>query len=185
MTQGLYRRVFLAALAALVLSLASWEPSAAHAIFTAHLHEGTCSDLGTEPVELGELGYVTPLLDPAAATPAGPYPPRGPEGAFPTVLGYATVDASLDQLLDQPHAIDVHIINEEEGVDITLACGAVGGVRGNDQLVFGLQATPSEGVDTTGIAWLQANGDGGVAIRLFVAQGLASGGYGAAGTPTP
>ncbi len=185
MAHGPHRPVFLAALAALTLSLASWVPSSAHAILTAHLHEGTCDALGSEPIELGELGYVTSLLDPAAATPTGPYEQLGPEGAFPTVLSYATLEASLDQLLDQPHAVDVHIINDEEGVDITLACGAVGGVRGNDQLVFGLQATPSEAVDTTGIAWLQANGDGTTTARIFVAQGLAAGGYGAVGTPTP
>ena len=185
MTYDQHRRVVLSALAVLALFLTNWASGSAHAILTAHLHEGTCADLGSTPVELGELGYVTPLLDPTAATPVGPYQQLGSEGAFPTVLGYGRVNESLDQLLDAPHAVDVHIINDEEGIDITLACGAVGGVRGDGQLVFGLQATTSEAVDTTGIAWLQESADGTTALRVFVAQGLAEGGYGAAGTPTP
>lgn len=175
-----------ALLMALMLFLVAWTSGSAHAILTAHLHEGSCADLGDQPKELGELGYDAPLLDLSKATPAGPYKPVGPDAAFPTVLGHVTVDQSLDELLDTPHAIDVHIVNEEQGVDITLACGAVGGIRGDSQLVFGLQSLPNEGVDTTGIAWLEANEDDTTTVRVFVAQGLAAGGYGAVtGTPTP
>jgi hypothetical protein len=171
---------------ALMLFLMAWTPGSAHAVLTAHLHEGSCADLGGQPKELGELGYVTPLLDQSEATPAGPYKPVGPDAAFPTMLGHVTVDQSIDELLDTPHAIDIHIVNEEQGEDITLACGAIGGVRGKGQLVFGLQSLPNEGVDTIGIAWLQANEDGTTTVRVFVAQGLAAGGYGAVmGTPTP
>ena len=184
------KRIYLLSLSALAMALVlfvtTWVPGSAHAVLTAHLHEGTCDGLGDQPIDLGELGYATPLLDPGAATPAGPYEPVGPDGAFPTMLGHTMVDRSLDALVATPHAIEVHAIDEDAGTDVTLACGAVGGVHGNGQLVFGLQSLPSEGVDTTGIAWLQANGDGTTSVRIVVAQGLAPGGYGAdTGTPTP
>ena len=132
------------------------------------------------------IGYVTPLLDGSAATPVGPYDPVGPDAAFPTMLGHATVDRSLDDLVATRHAVEVRALDEHAGTEVTLACGAVGGVRGDGHLVFGLQSLPHDGVDTTGIAWLQANDDDTTTIRIFIAQGLAPGGYGAvASTPTP
>ncbi|HEV2129013.1 MAG TPA: hypothetical protein VGR22_10380 [Thermomicrobiales bacterium] len=178
------RRNQFAPLAALVLALAlvlgAWTPGTAHAVLTAHLHEGTCADSGEQPVDLGELGLATSLLDSSQATPAGPYDLVGAGGAFPTVLGHASIDRSLDDLLASPHVIDIHVVNDEEGTDVILACGAVGGVLANGELVFGLQSLPSEGIDTTGIAWLQANDDGTTTVRLIVAQGLAPGRVGAA-----
>ena len=170
-------------------------PVAAHAVLAPHVHRGVCGDLtDAEPTMLDELGYVIPLLDATAATPAGPFKPAGPEGAFPTMLGLTTIDTSLDDLLAAPHAIDVHIIDEGEGsdvltandtetLDIVLACGNIGGVRNGDDLVFGLQSAPDAGTDTMGIAWLHANADDTTTVRLFVSQGLAEGGYGAVPTP--
>lgn len=171
-------------------------PAAAHAVLAPHVHAGICGDLADgEPTTLNELGYVTPLLDLTAATPAGPFKPAGPEGAFPTMLGLTTIETSLDDLLAAPYAIDIHIIDEGEGsdvltaddtetLDIVLACGNIGGVRNGDDIVFGLQSAPDAGTDTMGIAWLHANADATTTVRLFVSQGLAEGGYGAVPTPS-
>jgi hypothetical protein len=180
----------------LLVPVVSVRPTAAHAVLTPHVHEGVCGDFSqSEPRPLDELGYVTPLLDPEAATPVGPFKSAGPEGAFPTMLGLTTIEASLDELLATPHAIDVHITDEGENtdaltaaepetVDIVLTCGNIGGVRNGDDLVFGLQSAPDAGTDTMGIAWLHANADDTTTVRLFVSQGLAEGGYGAVPTPS-
>ncbi|MDP9369046.1 MAG: hypothetical protein M3Q03_12330 [Chloroflexota bacterium] len=177
--------ILAAVILALGLALATQAPqsASAHAILSAHLHDGVCSQLGNDVVELGELGFAAPLLGTPVATPSDGFQSVGAEGAFPTVRLVETVDASLDRLIEEPHALDVHIINEEEGVDIVLACGNVGGVRTGDDLVFGLQAQPTEGTATTGIAWLHANADGTTTIRLFIAQGLAPGSVGPSSTP--
>lgn len=170
-------------------------PVAAHAVLAPHLHQGVCGDLSeSEPTLLDGLGYVIPLLEPGAATPAGPFKPVGPEGAFPTMVGLTTIESSLDDLIAAPHAIDIHIIDEGEAtdvftaddaetLDIVLTCGNIGGVRNGDDLVFGLQSAPDAGTDTMGIAWFHANADDTTTIRLFVSQGLAEGGYGAVPTP--
>ena len=148
---------------------ASPAPSSAHAIITAQLHPGTCDNRSEDGViNLGELTYVAPLQDISQATPAGPYRPVGPDSAFVTVMTVANVDRSLDQLIEEPHSVDIQIINDETGEHILLACGNVGGVRNGDDLVFGLQTAPSEGVDTTGIVWLHANPDGTTLARIFV-----------------
>lgn len=169
------RRLTLAALTfGLVATLfASPTPSSAHAIISAQLHPGTCDDRSDDGViDLGELTYAAPLEDISAATPAGPYRPVGPDSAFVSVMTVATIEMSVDQLLAEPHSIDVQIINDETGERIPLACGDVGGVRNGDDLVFGLQTAPSEGVDTTGIVWLHGNPDGTTLARIFVSQGL-------------
>ncbi len=177
--------VLAAVILALGLALATHAPRSAlaHTIFSAHLHDGVCGQLGNDAVELGDLGFAAPLLGTPAATPSEGFRSVGAEGAFPTVRLVETVDAPLDRLIEEPHALDVHIINEEEDIDIVLTCGNVGGVRTGDDLVFGLQAQPTEGAATTGIAWLHANADGTTTIRLFVAQGLAPNIVGASSTP--
>ena len=71
-------------LSVLVALSAAPVPAGAHAVLEAHVHEGICGDLAaTEPVTLDELGYVTPLLDPAAATPHGSIPAGRPRGRLP------------------------------------------------------------------------------------------------------
>ncbi len=177
MTTGTLRWIRLAPFAAVVglfaLLAGSSMPGSAHAIATAHLHQGPCGDISGEgAIDLGELTYVVPLLGSPEATPAGPYHPVGLDSAFVTIMAVTDVGVSLDALLAQPHSIDVHIVNDETGEEIPLACGNVGGVRNGNDLVFGLQTAPSPGVDTTGIAWLHANPDGTTMVRLFVSQGL-------------
>ena len=110
------------------------------------------------------------------------------------MIGMSSIERSLDDLVAVPHAIDVHIIDDEarndplgvgetENADIVLTCGNIGGVRNGDDLVFGLQSAPESNADTAGIVWLHANRDGTTTVRLFIAQGLAAGGYGAVSTP--
>jgi hypothetical protein len=170
--------------AALGLTVAAVTPASAHGWPVAYLHHGACGAPFTDQgEELGTLGYVTPLPDPTAATPVGPYASLGANDAFVTVLLNTTVAVSLNELIIMPYAIDVHLVDTDMGVDIPLTCGNVGGVRSGDQLVFGLQST--QAADTAGIAWLQADGTDTTRLRLFVTQGLAAGGYGAVGTPTP
>ncbi|HEV2109393.1 MAG TPA: hypothetical protein VGR16_14120 [Thermomicrobiales bacterium] len=177
MTAGTLTWVRLAPFAAVVgllaLLVGSSTPGSAHAIATAHIHRGPCDEINGEgAIDLGELTYVVPLSGSPEATPAGPYRPVGVDSAFVTIMAVTDVGASLDELLAQPHSIDVHIVNDETGEEIPLACGNVGGVRNGDDLVFGLQTAPSPGVDTTGIAWLHTNPDGTTTVRLFVSQGL-------------
>jgi len=80
---------------------------------------------------------------------------------------------SLDQLLADQYAIDVHLSTEEDGPSIV--CGEIGGVRGPDgSLAIGLRKHDELGF--TGIAFLAPSLTGDVEttdVTLFVAEDLA------------
>ncbi|MGI8643683.1 MAG: hypothetical protein ACR2LS_06155 [Thermomicrobiales bacterium] len=163
---------------AVVVTVIAWfggmaTPGSAHAIVTARISPGTCgSTSGTGAIELGELTYAAPLGGSPEATPSGPYRSIGAGSAFVAVMTVTTIDRSLDQLLQQLYSVDIEIVNDETGETTSLACGGVGGVRNGNDLIFGLQTAPSEGVDTTGTVWLHGMPNGETLVRIFVSQGL-------------
>jgi hypothetical protein len=117
----------LASLTLLVPAFAAQDVDEAH---PAHIHSGTCA-------ELGDVVY--PLTDVAAATDQGEA--SGPDSAIPVEVSVTTVDAPLQEIIDGGHAINVHLSADEIGTYI--ACGDVGGaVRtdadGREELNFGL-----------------------------------------------
>ena len=136
----------LTALALLTPALAAQDDDGPH---PAHIHSGTCA-------ELGDVVY--PLTDVAPATDQGEA--SGPASALPVNLSESTVDAPLQEIIDGGHAINVHLSADEIGAYI--ACGDIGGaVRtdedGEQELVIGLGELNDSG--HTGIAWLGADGD--------------------------
>ena len=112
----------------------------------AHIHAGTCD-------ELGEV--VLPLNDVAAPTGES----QGAATALPVKLSDTVVDKPLQELLDGQFAINVHKSAAE--IDVYIACGDIGGVPfeegGRQQLVIGLGELNDSG--HSGIAWLGADGD--------------------------
>jgi hypothetical protein len=123
-----------------------------------HIHSGSCA-------ELGEV--VVPLTD--VAERAGEAMGSGTGHA---VKGSHTqVDMSLDDILANPHAINVHLSAEEIGTYI--ACGDLSGVvfedadDGERMLIVGLGELNDSG--HVGIAWLSEDDDGTteVAVNLI------------------
>ena len=113
----------------------------------AHIHSGTCDQLGD---------VVAPLTDvsPAAGEMVGS------DAAFPVVSSITTVDMPLQAIIDGGHAINVHQSAEE--IDVYIACGDIGGAvatseDGRDSLFIGLGELNDSGY--TGVAWLGADGE--------------------------
>lgn len=114
----------------------------------AHIHSGTCAELGD---------VVAPLTDVAERTGEQ----MGTGSGNPVKGSLTLVDMPLDEILAGGHAINVHLSAEEIGTYI--ACGDVSGVvftdedDGERQMVIGLGELNDSG--HAGIAWLSEEGD--------------------------
>lgn len=118
----------------------------AEAPHPAHIHAGSCDQLGDVAVPLTDL-----------AAPTGDM--KGAETAHPVTISNTDVDMPLDELLSGDYAINVH--ESAEKIDVYIACGDIGGTTftedGREMLVIGLGELNDSG--HTGVAWLGADGD--------------------------
>ena len=115
----------------------------------AHIHSGTCDQLGD---------VVVPLTD--VASPAGEQ--VGAESAHAVKTSMTVVDMPLQEIIDGGHAINVH--ESAEAIDVYIACGDIGGVlipdddeEGRMHLIIGLGELNDSG--HTGTVWLGSDGE--------------------------
>ena len=141
----------------------------------AHIHDGSCNNLG---------GIFQPLTDLTAPTGET----VGQRRATMAETSFTSVPVTLDQILASDHAINVHLSAEQ--IDVYIACGDIGGVlTPQGSLVIGLHELNNSGF--TGIAFLSPGADGASTdVSVFIAeQGArnrerAGGAAQAQGTPT-
>jgi len=156
----------------------------------AHIHAGTCAELGDVVFPLTDVGAVGGMMaamagTPEAATPAAMAGAIGAGSAVPVETSYTLVDADLATIAEGGHAINVHLSADEIGTYI--ACGDIGGtvlpgMGGQDGvLLIGLRELNGSGY--SGVAALQEMGTR-TGITIFLAQGLTTAATGGAATPT-
>jgi plastocyanin len=167
--------VAVAALAILTSGLAAQDEEAE--VHPAHIHTGTCAELGDVVVPLTDIAHIG---DDAEKT--------GPASAIPVKSSVTVVDMPLQEIVDGGHAINVHRSADE--IDTYIACGDIGGVVATDEgeeeneLVIGLGELNDSG--HTGIAWLGAEGDQTrVAVHLVEPATMGEAGTEAAQEATP
>ncbi len=126
----------------------------------AHIHSGTCDQLGD---------VVYPLADVMTLTGEE----MGAAGGHAVKVSEVNhVDAPLQEILDGGHAINVHLSAEEIGTYI--ACGNISGVvheRENGEgmeIVIGLAELNDSG--HVGIAWLGDDGEGGTNVTVSLIE---------------
>ena len=154
----------LTALALLTPGLAAQDDDAdAH---PAHIHSGSCADLGD---------VVYPLTD---ITPVGGDTERtGAASAIPVEGSTTVVDTPLQDLVDGDFAINVHLSADE--IDTYIACGDIGGAVTTDEgeqdpeLIIGLGELNDSGY--SGIAWLGADGDQ-TRVAVYLVEPVSAGG---------
>jgi len=132
--------------------------------YPAHIHAGTCD-------ELGEVEF--PLTD--ATQPEGE-----DEGTAPSLVvttSTTTIETTLDELLLDAHALNVHMGADDMGTYV--ACGDVGGVVLDGELVIGLGELNDSGL--SGVAILRIADDS-TDVEFYLTQAAGDDG-GAAGTP--
>ncbi len=139
----------------------------------AHIHTGTCDELGD---------VVFPLTDVAAGTMSGT--PAAEGGAIAVETSETEVAETLETITQGGHAINIHLSTEEIGTYI--ACGDIGGVvmtgtTMGDVLAIGLREVGGSGY--SGVATLQAQGEQ-TLVTIFLTQNVAGGtGTAAEGPP--
>jgi hypothetical protein len=126
----------------------------------AHIHSGTCDQLGD---------VVYPLADVAA--PSGEE--MGAAGGHPVKISEVNhVDVPLQEILDGGHAINVH--ESAEAIDVYIACGNIGGVVHERENGEGMEITIAlaELNDSghVGIAWLGDDGEGGTNVSVSLIE---------------
>ena len=115
----------------------------------AHIHSGSCDQLGDVVVPLNDVTY-----------PAGEH--VGSESAHAVKTSMNVVDMPLQELIDGNYAINVHKSADE--IDVYIACGDIGGIlipdddeEGRMHLIIGLGELNDSG--HVGTAWLANDGD--------------------------
>ena len=140
----------------------------------AHIHSGSCNDTAEDA--LGDVVQPLTNVAPPAGAPAG----GQDDAASPVETSVTTVPVALADILAEDHAVNVHLSVEEAAVYI--ACGEVGGTLADadGSLTIGLREQDGSGF--VGVAYLAPSLDdpAQTTVSLFVAEGLAGGGDGAA-----
>lgn len=136
-------------------------PDIAH---PAHIHSGTCGE-NLDPNPLQPLNDIIPY-----ANDDNDDNKNSPQGVLtaPLVLQSETdVDMEFDDLLAEPHAINVH--ESTEKIENYIACGDIGGivVDDGDKLAIGLSPLNDSGI--YGIAFLEKD-DGKTKVEIWLAE---------------
>jgi len=137
----------------------------------AHIHTGTCDDLGEVVYPLsnvgpGEIknGKSVELGEAIGAT----------EDIYPVEISITSVKTSLAEIADGNHAINVH--ESSDNIQNYIACGNIGGQPIDGDLIIGLEQRNDSGY--TGIAVIHPREDY-VVVTVYLSEGLA----GEAATP--
>src|ERR671920_1430648 len=128
----------------------------------AHIHTGTCD-------EIGEV--VAPLTDLTGAT--GGDRVGQARRAIPAESSFTSVPMTLDAILGEDHVVNGHL--SAEGIGTYIACGEVGGMLTPEgAVIIGLRELNDSGF--TGIAYLAPGADGASTdVSAFVAPTLEQG----------
>lgn len=133
---------------------------AADSTYPAAIYRGSCAEFDPTP-RFPLTGLTLP-----AANEGG----EGSEAAVPAAMSVTTLEGQLDDLIAEPLALAVHEATADFGVGTPVACGEIGGVVVDGNLVIGLPEQNGSGY--AGIAALRVDGDR-IQVTVFVAQGLA------------
>ena len=145
----------------------------------AHIHSGTCEELGEVVYPLQEVTGVlispeaSPVPTQAVDVVASPPAEMSNEVAAESIT---TVDVSLDDLLASEHAINVH--ESPENIQNYIACGNVTGEATDGELRIELMELNESGF--SGNAVLVDNDDGTTTVTVTLVE---AGGEGVLATP--
>lgn len=140
------------------------EVTASHPV---HIHTGDCANLDPNPIV--PLNNIEPR---GAEEEADDEDAAAPQGVLTaTNVLYSMTDdfeySFEDEMLAESHAINVH--ESEENVQNYIACGDIGGVVFENELVIALHPLNDSGY--SGIAILTKDDDGGnVDVKIYLAE---------------
>lgn len=139
----------------------------------AHIHDGTCEQLGDVVAPLSDVSDPsasmdsgTPVGSPIAATLGEMV---GAQTASPVQMSVTQLDnMSMDDLTGGQFAINVH--QSAENIGEYIACGDVGGMMVGDTLMFGLHELNDSGYH--GVALISQDPDGTINVVVYLAHDM-------------
>jgi hypothetical protein len=136
----------------------------------AHIHAGTCDELDPNPI--GPLNNIVPMMN-EESEDENANAPQGVLTAAPVLYSMSEeVELSFqDDVLATSHSINVH--ESEENIQNYVACGEIGGVVVDGELVVALRSMNDSGY--SGIAILTEDGDGNVDVEIYLAEPVETG----------
>ncbi len=145
----------------------SGTPAADVALYPAHIHSGTCDDIGDVVFPLNDLQAASVVATPGATATdmdnemamASPESERELTAQSGTV-----VEASLDDILADPHVINVH--ESPDNMANYIACGELTGTPQDGQLTIELMELNDSGF--IGEAMLTDMGDGTTTVQVSI-----------------
>jgi hypothetical protein len=144
----------------------------AMAAHPAHIHSGTCAELGDVVFPLSDvtMDMGTPEASPMAGedmgTPVSDMAMGSPEAGMDALTSETIVQAALSDILGAPHAINVH--ESAENIANYIACGDVTGEATGEEL--SVELTPLNDSGYSGSAMLRDNGDGTTTVKIMLMQ---------------
>lgn len=137
----------------------------------AHIHSGTCEELGDVAFPLGDVAPIGADATPASTPDTMAASPEagidGPSDATDVVAESTTeVEATLDDILATEHAINVH--ESAENIESYVACGDLTGPATEGELLVEVQQLNDSGI--SGEANLVDNGDGTTTVTVTLTQ---------------
>lgn len=127
----------------------------------AHIHSGTCAELGDVVFPLSDVSSAI-MVD---GTPMAMDGMMGATDAIPVEWSVTTVPAALADIVASGHAVNVH--ESAENIGNYIACGNIGGTTmGTSDLAIGLGTLNDSGY--SGIARLHDNGDGTTTVTVYL-----------------
>jgi hypothetical protein len=145
-------------------------PTADGPVLPAHVHAGTCDDIGDVVFPLEDV-QLAPVEEYGATPPAQPAMVH----ADAVVTSVTELEVTIDELLAGEHVINIHASADDMGTFV--ACGQIEGqmrlhLRSDAPpgLVIPLRELNDSGY--AGVAWLSPNDDGGTTVTIFLAEGL-------------
>ncbi len=137
-------------IAALTVSIRAAAQDASH---PAHIHQGTCDNLGdiVEPLDNVSVGEASEV--------------SGTENPIEVRLSETLVPLSLDDILGGEHSINVH--ESDDNIQAYSACGEIGGPVRGGKLVIGLGELNQS--DHSGVAVLE-EAEGGTNVTIYLIE---------------
>lgn len=137
-------------------------------LYPAHIHSGTCDELGDVVYPLEDLQAAAQVADPEVTPPLNLAATPDAEdvmGPFEVAAQSGTeVDASLEELLVADFAINVHASAED--IETYIACGEITGTPDGDELFIELRELNNSGFE--GRAELSDQGDGTTIVNVAI-----------------
>jgi hypothetical protein len=131
----------------------------------AHIHAGTCAELDPNPAapltDVGPRGFDVESGEFSDDVPD----PQGALNVAPVEISESEAEINLDDVLAESHAINVH--ESAQNIDNYIACGDIGGVVFDDQLIIALYEQNDSGY--SGIAILEPDGDN-TNVTIYLAR---------------